>query len=300
MAVVVRRFTNKAFGFPARGNRRRIKPVALACIHITGNNRTGKMDEDQPHSGCEAEWSFANRPASGGPSAHLYVARDGFAIEAIDASHHAAWSNGDVTSPSTTNPGIARVLALRAKGYNANEAYWEEIENVGGSLFPLTPAQIETCAQRVAARARLSGLPISRQTVHGHWEINGINRQNCPAPKAVHEAAVDKIVTRARAIAGAAGGSIQGSPMAQPAGQTMFRFGGQPNNRGDYVVDVATARQRRSPFIRADNLIGSLPRGKHFHVRQTSDQGSLVAGSRRWHGNNDGTIWMHSSVISPA
>jgi hypothetical protein len=198
MEIVKKRFTNDAFGFP-RGKRRRIKPIALACIHITGNNKTGKMDEKNPGSGAAAEFNYANRVPSKGPSAHLYVARDGSAIEAL-AGFFAAWSNGDVKSPRTSNAGIKKVVAFRNKGYNANEAYWEEIECVGGSDFPITDAQIETCARRIAKRSARSGIEISRNTVHGHFEINGIDRQNDPAPRAKHDDVMRKIVTRAKEL----------------------------------------------------------------------------------------------------
>jgi hypothetical protein len=300
MQVVIQRFTNSAYGFPSR-RVRRVKPIALACIHICGNNRTAAADEAKPHSGAQGEWKYASRATSKGPSAHLYVARDGFGIEAIDPARHAAWSNGDVQQPNTTNPGIRRVLAMRARGYNANEAYWEEIENVGGSSFPITQAQIESCALRVATRARISGLPINRETVHGHWEINGVHRQNCPAPRAVHEAVLRKIVARAQQLAGQAPTpqpKQQPKPTPKPSG-VILRYGGTPTWRGRYRVVSSTGRQRRSPYLRADNIIATAKRGTEFQVSQTTEKGSAAAGSRRWHGNAAGTIWMHSSVIDP-
>ena len=195
--VVVQHLTNTAYGFP-RGKPRRVKPVALACVHITGNSKTAAYTD--LHKAAQAERNYANRAGSNGPSAHLYVARDGWAIEAVDAAS-AAWSNGDVSAPHTANPGVARVLALRAKGYNANEGYWDEIENVGyGSKYPVTSAQKDTMAARIAARSIASGLPINRETVHGHWEINGVDRQNCPCPPALHEPFLADVIARARAL----------------------------------------------------------------------------------------------------
>lgn len=201
MTVVAQPLTNSAYGFPSRGSTRRVRPVALACVHITGNSRTAAMPD--PHAGARAERDYANRAGSNGPSATHYVARDGWAIEAIDWRRHAAWSNGDVASPSTANAGIRRLLALTAKGYNANEGYWLEPEAVGyGSSWPVTPAQAEAIASLVAAAAALSGLPISRETVHGHWEVNGVDRRNCPCPPAQHEALLGRIVARAIVLAG--------------------------------------------------------------------------------------------------
>jgi hypothetical protein len=298
-SVIVRKpFTNRAFGFP-RGQKRRVKPVALACIHITGNRNTSEMDEADAGSGARAEWSFANRKDSPGPSAHLYVARDGSALEAINPTRFAAWSNGDINEPDVDNPGIARVLRFRNKGFNANEAYWEEIECVGAGKFPLTRFQVETVARRIAHRSQLSGLPINRNTVHGHWQINGVNRQNCPAPRKVHGARLQMIIERAQAIAASVGppgpeGDALRSPAAQPA---ALPFGAQKTMRGTYRVVVSTARQRSRPIRTPDNIVGTLPQGATFQVGMTTERGELVGGSSRWHGSADGKIWMHSSVI---
>lgn len=291
-AIEVKRFTNSAFGFP-RGEPRRIKPVALACIHITGNRRTSEMDEEVPGSGARAEWSFANRRDSNGPSAHLYVARDGSAIEAINPTRFAAWSNGDVTEPDLDNPGITRAVSFRTKGFNTNEAYWEEIECVGAGMFPLTDAQIETCARRIAHRSQLSGLPINRTTVHGHWQINGVNRQNCPAPRDTHEERLETIIRRARAIVAAASSMTAAPTTSGPP------FGAKRTQRGVYEVIVDVARQRSSPTLAADNIVGRLRRGDLFRVGLTTTQGEAVGTSTLWHGNADGTVWMHRSVISP-
>ena len=199
MTIVTALFTNKAYGYRTRGASRRIKPPILACIHITGNRRTaGNPDR---HQAARDERTYANRPGSNGPSAHYYVARDGWAIEAIDPARHAAWSNGDVASPNTANAGIGKVLALRAKGYNANEAYWLEFECVGySSTYPITKTQRQFCAARIAAMAKAAGLPVNRATVHGHNDLNSVNRASCPCPRASREAFLADVIARANAI----------------------------------------------------------------------------------------------------
>lgn len=197
MTIVRQLLTNQAYGFP-RGKPRRIAPVALAMIHITGNRNTASNPDVR--AAAQGERNYANRPGSNGPSAHLYVGRDGWAIEAVDVDRYAAWSNGDVNAPNTANPGIRRVLAMRAKGYNANEAYWEEFEAVGfGSEWPINAAQKDTIARRIAARSIKSGLQINRETVHGHWEINGVDRRNCPVSYAKREAFLADVIARALA-----------------------------------------------------------------------------------------------------
>lgn len=186
MTVVSRPLTNTAYGFP-RGRARRVKPVALACIHITGNRNTAAMTD--LHAAALAERNYANRAGSDGPSAHDYDARDGWTVRAIDPMKYAAWSNGDVASPNTANPGVKRVLALRTKGYNANEGYWLETEEVGyGTTFAITTAQRQSIAERIARIAKAVSMVASRETIHGHWEINGVDRRNCPVPYAGREA----------------------------------------------------------------------------------------------------------------
>ncbi|MGK2851897.1 MAG: N-acetylmuramoyl-L-alanine amidase [Candidatus Limnocylindrales bacterium] len=199
MTTVTAPLTNKAYGFPTRGARRRVKAPTLACIHITGNRRTAANPDR--HQAALDERTYANRGGSNGPSAHYYVARDGWAVEAVDPATYAAWSNGDVASPNTANAGIAKVLGLRAKGYNPNEAYWLEFECVGyGSTYPITVAQKQFCAARIAAMAKATGLPVNRTTVHGHSDINSVNRASCPCPKASREAFLGDVIARANAI----------------------------------------------------------------------------------------------------
>lgn len=199
VTVVTAHLTNRAYGFPTRGARRRVKAPILACLHITGNRRTAANPDR--HQAARDERTYANRAGSNGPSAHYYVARDGWAIEAIDPARHAAWSNGDVASPNSTNAGIAEVLALRAKGFNANEAYWLEFECVGsGSSYPITRAQRQFCATRIAAMAKATGLPVDRTTVHGHSDLNSVNRASCPCPMAGREAFLADVIARANAI----------------------------------------------------------------------------------------------------
>lgn len=199
MSTVTALLTNKAYGFPTRGAPRRIKPPILACIHITGNRRTAANPDR--HQAARDERNYANRAGSDGPSAHYYVARDGWAIEAIDPKKYAAWSNGDVASPNTANAGVTKVLALRAKGYNANEAYWLEIECVGyDSTYPITKAQRQFCAARIAAMAKATGLQVNRATVHGHSDLNSVNRASCPCSRASREAFLGDVIARANAI----------------------------------------------------------------------------------------------------
>lgn len=211
-AIVSRPFTNGAYGFPDRRDVRRIAPVVLGVCHITGNSRTAAADATTAGLGTRGEYNYANRAGSTGPSAHAYVDRHGNAILALNWRRFAAWSNGDLIRPDTTNLGVRRLLALVARGYNANEGCGVEAELSGyGTAYPVNTPQIDLFARLVAEAAdewqaefrKLTGATgaavIRRDTVLGHFHINSVNRSNCPCPPGRHDAVMDLIVERARA-----------------------------------------------------------------------------------------------------
>lgn len=190
-SISVQYVTNTAYGYPNRGDARRIAPIALACLHVTSNPST-------PPATAQQERDYANRKGSGGPSAHVYVNRDGSAVAAVDSVSFAAWSNGDVRTPRTNESGISDVLALRAKGFNANEAYALEIEHCGRYPdFPITDAQVSTSAFLIASASIRTGLPIDRAHVHLHSDLNTETRANCPVPKADAEAFAARVIALA-------------------------------------------------------------------------------------------------------
>jgi hypothetical protein len=183
MTLVVPRITtalltNSAFGYPNRGNERRVDPIALACIHITANK--------PPVASAAEERTYANRPDSPGPSAHFYIDRTGPAVQAIDWKDFAAWSNGDVKEPAVSEPGVQKIVDFRAKGYNANEAYGVEIECCGYEPgYPVTASQIRSSAYLVAlAKLEWPEIPISTATVHPHRYLNTVDKWNCPGTDA--------------------------------------------------------------------------------------------------------------------
>lgn len=208
--------TNSAYGFPKRGLPRRRTPELLICIHITSNPNT--LTDPM------AERQYANRPASPGPSAHDYIGQDGTVVAAIDPALYAAWSNGDVQTPNTALPLVGTVLAWRAAGFNANEAYYREVECCGTGSAPITAAQKEAVAQLIAADSRATGIPISRATVGTHADVNTVTRSSCAFPPAVREAELAGIIARARALAG--GGTDDVDPVTQlPLGRVDIAAG---------------------------------------------------------------------------
>jgi hypothetical protein len=171
--------TNSAYGYPGRGDKRRRKPVILLCLHISGNKRTAAMPA---LTGTRAEVSYMNRPASTGPSAHDYIARDGTIFRCFSARDYAGWSNGDVLAPMTQYKGVRKMLGWMRAGHNANEAFYREIEMTGfpGSYAP-TKAQLESVAWQLARDSIATKLPIIwGSTVMGHFMVNSVNRPSCP------------------------------------------------------------------------------------------------------------------------
>jgi hypothetical protein len=251
MSVVVDHWNNDRFGFPD-GRRRRVDPVALACIHITGNRRTAKNPD--LHGAAREEYVFARRAAP--PSAHYYVARDGFAIEAIDPIKFAAWSNGDLRNPDTSNRGVERVLRLVDLGHNANEAYWLEFECVGfGSRHRITSEQKQAVAEIIAAHAKRTGISINRNTVHGHGDLNSVTRSSCPIGAGRRETFLADVIARAKAVLDPPEPLVmpQGEPMVIVTDDTAFdidiRLGAIITDlNGARIADVESRAFRPSPF----------------------------------------------------
>ena len=187
MTAVTALLTNKAYGYPTRGARRRRTPTILACLHQTSNATATAIQER----------TYANRAGSWGPSATAYIDRDGTIVRAIDPTKYAAWSQGDVAHPNTKIPTIAAAVA---SGVNVNEWVHESIECSGSGTEPYTDAQFESVAQLVAAASRALGLPINRSTVVVHADINGVSRRSDPWPPSIREARLKRVIARANAI----------------------------------------------------------------------------------------------------
>ena len=187
MRTVTALLTNKAYGYPTRGARRRRKPTILACLHQTANAKASAMQER----------NYANRAGSSGPSATSYIDRDGTVIRAIDPVKYAAWSQGDVAHPNTKLPTITAAVA---SGVNMNEWVHESIECSGAGPEPYADAQFESVAQLVAAASKALGIPINRNTVVVHADINRVSRRSDPSPPATREARLKRVIARANAI----------------------------------------------------------------------------------------------------
>lgn len=176
------------WGYP-QGNPRPTPPAgkAFSVIHITGNSKL-------PTAEGETAWRI-NDPANQN-SATFFVNRDGSIVQALgDPLHMDPWANGDVNKPDTSNPRIAAVLT---DGVNANERTLVAIENVGYEPGnSITAAQEAADAQIIAHYHAAAGVPVTRQTVIGHYQLNSVSRPNCPA---VDKRVIQRIVVKAAGL----------------------------------------------------------------------------------------------------
>jgi hypothetical protein len=88
------------------------------------------------------------------------------------------------------NPNERTLLALENVG---NEAAWGSVP--GG--FPITAAQELTCARQIAYYHVRNGVPINRETVVGHYQLNSVSRPNCPS---YNKSVIDRIVAQAQKL----------------------------------------------------------------------------------------------------
>lgn len=196
---------NKAWGFPRGATSRRTRPWVLMCIHITGNRNTASMPVGigkGTGTWAEVQYMARRRPATDlGNSAHDYIARDGSVLACIPTSI-AAWNNGQLNRPNTKLSSVREIVERDRKdpAFNPNEAYVREVECTGypGS-FPLTKAQRETVAWLIARDSIKWGLPVNRETVHMHRDLDSVNRASCPFT-GDQEEQLARIIARARQI----------------------------------------------------------------------------------------------------
>lgn len=174
------------WGFPLVHSPRAFKPTVLLVIHETGN-------KNLPSAMAEAQYS--NRDGSGA-SFTFVTNRDGSIVQCLEPVTQTPWTNGDVREPSAR---VQRIMSSHP-GHNFNEFCFMTCENVVYlNDAPFTAAQKETLAQLAAWGHKVSGLPINRDTVLGHRDINSVTRWNCPVPGDLDKF-LNGIITRAKEI----------------------------------------------------------------------------------------------------
>ena len=117
-------------------------------------------------------------------SAHYGISKSGEIIKYV-SENKKAWANGRVNNPS------AEIVNLR-KGVNPN-LYTISIENEGMDLRLAPEKQLSILCQLIEDIAKRWNIPLDRQHILGHFEIDGINRPYCPSPD---HTIMDKIIAR--------------------------------------------------------------------------------------------------------
>jgi len=147
------------FGYPTVGAPRRIKATILGVIHTT---ETASV----PFPGPGKSWTFS-------------VERDGTVHQFMDPVIAAAWTNGDAQSWDGSNPLVVKACT---SSYNPNEFCFVTIENVNRieQGERLTDKQLAANRAILQWASKLSGIPMDRRHVIGHYQINGVTRQRCP------------------------------------------------------------------------------------------------------------------------
>jgi SMC interacting uncharacterized protein involved in chromosome segregation len=86
----------------------------------------------------------------------------------------------------------------KAAGTNPNECYYREVECCGRDPeYPLNDAQTDTIARLIADDSLVTGIPISRASVHLHSDLDSVNRANDPVPAPKASAFVSTVIEKA-------------------------------------------------------------------------------------------------------
>jgi hypothetical protein len=152
--------------------------LAVSVVHTTAGL-----------SNAAAQVTYSARVGSQ-VTATFWVNRDGSVVQSLpDPLRQGPWTNGILNRPDLTNP---RIAAMVRDGANPNTRSLITIENVSLEPgAPITTAQQQTCAALVKYYHAKAGVPINRETVVGHYQIDSVNRPNCPS---TNKAIINEIV----------------------------------------------------------------------------------------------------------
>jgi N-acetyl-anhydromuramyl-L-alanine amidase AmpD len=141
----------------------------IIVIHISAGSLTS-MDNWFATPGSQA-------------SAHYGVSLDGTKVcQYVDESKM-AWANGRVNNPS---------FVLYKPNINPNK-YTISIENEGQDLAKAPESQLTTLVALIKEIAARWNIPMDRNHIIGHFQVDAVNRPYCPSP---NHSIIDKIVAR--------------------------------------------------------------------------------------------------------
>lgn len=119
-----------------------------------------------------------------GVSAHYGVGKTGEVHQYVK-EEDSAWCNGIVNKPT---------WSLLKPGVNPNR-YTIGIEHEGNASDPWPEAMIKASAELVREVCGRWGIPIDRDHIIGHYQIDGVKKPNCPG---INKGMIDEIVRVAR------------------------------------------------------------------------------------------------------
>lgn len=113
-------------------------------------------------------------------SAHYGVGKDGSILQYVEEDKK-AWHAGRVNNPS---------FKLYKQGVNPN-LYTIGIENEGQDLQFAPEIQLKSLCELIKDISKRHNIPMDRDHIIGHFQIDAINRPYCPSP---NHSIIDKIV----------------------------------------------------------------------------------------------------------
>lgn len=115
-------------------------------------------------------------------SAHYGTSEDGKEVHQYVAEDKAAWGCGKVRNPS---------FKLFKPNINPNK-YTINIENAGVDLSLASSAQLSTLSELIKDIAGRYKIPLDRDHIIGHYEVNPIDKPFCPSKT---HSVMDKLVS---------------------------------------------------------------------------------------------------------
>lgn len=105
-------------------------------------------------------------------SAHYGIGKDGSILQYVEEDKK-AWTQGNVKNPTSK-------IVLSRPGINPN-LYCLSIENEGMDLSQYTASQMQSLCELIKDIAHRHNIPLDREHILGHYEIDAVNRPNCPS-----------------------------------------------------------------------------------------------------------------------
>lgn len=137
-------------------------PIEGMVVHVSEGSRNSVTN-------------WFNSPASEA-SAHVLVCKDGTRVRyVLDAD--TAWANGVVNGPNLADPIIARWVASNINPNRRTLA----VETERRYQERLTKHQLASLCELAVGWHRAHGWPADGTRIWGHYEIDSVNRKNCPS-----------------------------------------------------------------------------------------------------------------------